>query len=162
MNQGTNILINSIDAVVNRITLKTNSNIKIITCCIANKPIKLTGKCIATTLCILEVKIDDVIFIQNLQLDKILMAHLRDEVEPTNVLLTLVHLSYDVAQTTRYTLIGTTQIHDTYYKLHDYEIYNLNVEKSDANLPFTSPSAKFICFPTEVNTHRKINLGHTP
>ena len=66
--QGTNILINCIDAVVDTMNFKAISNIQILTLCIATILTKLTGKCIATIPCILEVEIDDVISIQNPQL----------------------------------------------------------------------------------------------
>ena len=35
------------------------------------------------------------------------------------------------------------------------------MEKSDTTLPCTPPSAKFVCLPTEVNTHRELNLDNT-
>ena len=43
-----------------------------------------------------------------------------------------------------------------------FEVYHLNVGKSDTALPCTSPSDKFVCSPTEVNKHGNINLDHIP
>ena len=61
--QETNILINSIDDIEDTMNLKTISNIQISAHCIVTIPTTVTGKCIATTLCILEVEIDEVISI---------------------------------------------------------------------------------------------------
>ena len=55
-------------------------------------PTKLTSKCIATNLCILEVEIDKIITIQNPQLIMLPTVLLKDEVGPTQVLLTLINL----------------------------------------------------------------------
>ena len=63
-----NIHINIIDVVGNVINLKTISNIQIPTHCTTTIPTKLTGKCIATIPCILEVKIDKILAMQNPQL----------------------------------------------------------------------------------------------
>ena len=64
----TNILISSIDIVTNVTNVETLSNVQILTSFIVTKPTKLTGKCIATTPCILEVEISQKISIENLQL----------------------------------------------------------------------------------------------
>ena len=94
--QETDIPINSKDTVVYMIILKAISNIQIPDHCIATKPIKVTGKCITTTPCILAVEMAKVIPIQNPQLIMISMVHLKDEAEPAQVPLTLINLSYDI------------------------------------------------------------------
>ena len=58
--------------------------------------------------------------------------------------------------------MGTLQLYADYQELQNFKIYHLNVEKPDATLPCTPPSTKFECLPTEMNTHRKINLDHAP
>ena len=68
LHEGTNILINSIDAVGNVTNLQTISNVQIPVHYITTIPTKLTGKYIATTTCILEVVIDEIINIQTLNL----------------------------------------------------------------------------------------------
>ena len=42
------------------------------------------------------------------------------------------------------------------------QICHLSIENPNTNFPCTSSSAKFVCHPVEVNTHRKINLDHIP
>ena len=57
-------------------------------CCITTIPTELTGKCIATSPCISEVEIREIITIQNPQLVMLAMVHLKDEEEPAQVTLT--------------------------------------------------------------------------
>ena len=40
-----------------------------------------------------------------------------------------------------------------YQELQNFEIYHLNVEKSDITLPYTPQSDKFVCSPAEMNHH---------
>ena len=51
-------------------------------------PIKLTDKCITATPCILKVDSDEIVNIQSPQVVVILTVHLKDELEPAQVLLT--------------------------------------------------------------------------
>ena len=89
LHQGTDILLNSVDAAINITNLKTISYVQIPTCCIAPIPTKLTDRCITTTPCILEVEIDGVTYIQNPQLVMMPTVHLKDEVEPVQIPLTV-------------------------------------------------------------------------
>ena len=104
MHQGTNVLINSIDAIVNATNLKTISNIQIPTHCIATMPPTLTGKCYYSMY--IEVEINE-ISIQTPQLVMIPTVHLEVKVKPAQVPLTLKILSDDVIQTAKKTTIGT-------------------------------------------------------
>ena len=88
LNQGTHILTNSTHAVVNIKDLKTIGNLQIPANRFATIPTKLTGKCIVTTPCILKVETDEIISIQNDHLVMLPMVHLKDEVEPAQVMLT--------------------------------------------------------------------------
>ena len=81
LNQGDDILINSIDAAMNIMNFKTISNVPIPAHCIATILTKLTGKCIIAAPCMLEVERDEVISIQNLQLVMMPTVHLKDGVE---------------------------------------------------------------------------------
>ena len=69
-------------------------------------PTKRTGKCDATTPCIFEVDVDEIISIQNLQLITLPTVHLKDEVEPQQVPLTFIKLLYDTVQVAKHTVIG--------------------------------------------------------
>ena len=88
LDQGSDTLINSIDAVANMTNLKTISNVQIPIHCIATISTKQTGKSITTGPCILEMKVDEIITIQNPVLVMLPTVHLKDEVEPGQVLLT--------------------------------------------------------------------------
>ena len=123
LTQGTDLLINSIDTVVDKMNLKTISNIQIPTYIIATIATKVTGKCIAITPCILEV-----ISIQSPQLVMKPMIHLKDEIEPAQVLLTLINLVDDVIQITKYTMIGNLSLHANDQELQDFKICHLSVE----------------------------------
>ena len=126
-------------------------------------PSTLTGKCIASTPHILEVETDEVISIQNLKLVLIPTVHFNDGVKPVQVLLTLINLSDDLIQIAKHTVIGTLWLYANDQELQqDFIIYHLNVEKSDTNLSYTSPSAKFICSLAEVKCIEKSILDHTP
>ena len=56
LHQGTDIVINSTDAVTNITNLKTIRKVQIPAHCTAAIQTKLTGKCITVTACILEVE----------------------------------------------------------------------------------------------------------
>ena len=105
--QCTDITINYLDAITNTTELKTISNMQIPVCCIVTTPTKVNGKCITGTPCILEVEIDELTTIQNLQLVILPTVHLKDEVEPDQVLLTLTDFPYDAIQIARHTVMGT-------------------------------------------------------
>ena len=75
LHDGTNRLICSIVTVVNIKNLKTISNVQIPALCIATRSTQLTCKCIATTPCILKVKINELITIQNPQLVMLPTVH---------------------------------------------------------------------------------------
>ena len=77
LHQGTETLLNSINAVTNAINLKSISHIQIPTHCTANISTKLTGRCIATSAWILEVEIDEVVSIQNPKLVVIPTVHFK-------------------------------------------------------------------------------------
>ena len=51
-----------------------------------------------------------------------LMAHLKDEAEPSHTSLTLKHLSSDVRQKAKHTMIGILQLHADVQELQNYEI----------------------------------------
>ena len=72
LHQGADILINAIGALINITYLKTTNKVQIPAHFIATVLTKLTGRCITTTLCILDVEIDKLISIQNQQLDMML------------------------------------------------------------------------------------------
>ena len=57
--------------------------------------------------------------------------------------------------------MGTPQLYADNQKLQDIEICHLGVKIWQYSALY-SPKGKFICFPAEVNMHRKINLGHIP
>ena len=107
LHQGTDIHINSIHLAVNTTNLKTIHNIQICTHCIAAKIIKLTGQCIASTPYILDVEINELISMQNTQLVMISTVHLKEEVEPAQVPLTLKMFSDDMLQVDKHTIMGT-------------------------------------------------------
>ena len=87
---------------------------------------------------------------------------LKDEVEPAQLLLNLINLSSDVVQIEKYTMIGILQLYADNQELENFEICRLSMENSDTNLSCSLHSAKFVCSPAEVNTHRKITLDHNP
>ena len=102
--QGTDILVTSIDAVTNITNLETTSNVQLPAHSIAAIPAKLTCKCITATPCILEMEIDEIVNIQNPQLVMLPTVHLKDVVEPAQVLLTCINLSYDAILITKHTV----------------------------------------------------------
>ena len=86
LHQGMNILNYSIDGSMNITNPKTISNVQIPAFCIATMPTKLKGKCII--LCMLGVEVNEIVHIWNSQLFMLPMVHLKEEVEPAQVLLT--------------------------------------------------------------------------
>ena len=74
------------DAVMNITKLKTISNVQISVHCIATAAAKLTGKCVTTTQCIFKVEIDRIITVWNPHLIMLPTAHLKEKVEPAQVL----------------------------------------------------------------------------
>ena len=58
--------------------------------------------------------------------------------------------------------MGTFQLNADCQEQQNFQIFYLSIEKSNIPLPCTPLSAKFACSPTEVNTHSRINLDHTP
>ena len=111
LHQGSDILINSIDAVTNITNLKAITNDQIPTYCIVTIPTKLTGKCTLYTPCTLEVKIVMLVMLP--------MVHLKDEVEPAQVL-TLINLSYHVIPIAKHTLIRTLQLDANCQELQNF------------------------------------------
>ena len=93
LHQGIDIPINSINTVASATNLKAVSNVQIPTHCIATIPTKQTFKCVADTPGTLAVKKDEITTIQNPQLAMLPKVHLKGEVKPVQVLLTLVNLS---------------------------------------------------------------------
>ena len=79
--------------------------------------------------------------IQNPQLVKLPIFYLKDEIEPAQVLLAPINLSYDVIQIAKHTIMGTLWLYVDYQEPQNFEICHLNVEKSDTALPCTLPSA---------------------
>ena len=65
-------------------------------------------------------------------------------------------------QIAKHSIIRTLQLYVDYQEQQNFEVCHLNVQNSDTTSPCTPPSAKFIWSAMEVNTHRKINLDHTP
>ena len=65
-------------------------------------------------------------------------------------------------QTTEHTIIGALQLYVGNQELWHIELCHLDVAKSDTNLSCTALTAKYVCFPAEVNTQRRISLDHTP
>ena len=141
LHQGTDIPLISIDALVNMMNLKTMSNVQIPIHCFGAIPTKLTSDYIATTPCTLKMEKDEKITIQNPQLAMLPTVHLKDVVDPAQVLLTLIRLPYDVIQIAKYTVMRTLQLHFDYQEIQNFEICYLNVEKSDTTLPCTLLSA---------------------
>ena len=58
--------------------MKTISNIQIQSPHFATIPTKLMGRCMTTNLCIIDIEIDEVVYIQNQQLFIMLTMHLKD------------------------------------------------------------------------------------
>ena len=79
----------------------------------------------------LEVGIAEIITIYSPQLAMLPTVHLKDEVEPAQVLMTLINLSYDVTQIAKHTAMGTLWLYVDYQELQNYETSHLNIEKSD-------------------------------
>ena len=95
LHQGADIPISSIDAAMNVTNLKTISNVQIPACSIAMLLTKLAGKCITAIPCILEVEIDEIVSVHSLQLTMLPMVHLKEEIEPAQVPLTIIDISHD-------------------------------------------------------------------
>ena len=95
LHQGNDILISSTDAVLDITNLEPISSVQISAHSIAALANTLTGKCITSTQCLLEVEVYEMVSIQNLQLVMLPMVNLIDEIEPAQVPLTLITLSHD-------------------------------------------------------------------
>ena len=72
---------------------------------IAIIPIKRTGKHAANTPCIFEMEINEIIGIESPQIVILTTIHLKDESEPTQIPLTLIHPSHKVIQVVKHTII---------------------------------------------------------
>ena len=83
-------------------------------------------------------------------------VHLKGETDPEQVSFTFINLAHDTLQVAKHTVIGSLQLYADCQELQDLKIHQLVLEQSVTTLPCPPPSAKFMCSPSEVNTHRKI------
>ena len=65
-------------------------------------------------------------------------------------------------QVAKHALIGFLRCYTDDQELQNLKIHHIFVEQQSDAWPCTPPSAKFVCCPAEVNTHRKINFSNTP
>ena len=92
LQQGTSIIINSINVVTNVNSLKTLSNISINSHSVETKTIQRTVKFTTSTPIIFEVENNEIIGRQNFQLATLPNVHLQDVIAPGQVPVTLINL----------------------------------------------------------------------
>ena len=83
-------------------------------------------------------------------------VYIKDDVEMVQISLTLINLLHDVVQVGKHAFIGCLKLYTDYQEIQNLKIHKLVVEESKDTLPCNPPSAKFVCPPAEVSTHRKL------
>ena len=95
---------------------------------------------------------EEIISIQNPQLVMLPTVHLKDKSELEQVPLTFLNLSLDTVWVARHTLILSLHLYVDY---QDCKVLKYTTLVQNTTLPCIQPSAKLVCSPAEVNTHRK-------
>ena len=104
------VLFSLIDIVTNLAYLRTICIVQTPAHSIVTLPTKRNGKYNATTQCIFEVEINEIINIQSPQLIMLLTAHLKEKTEPEKVPFTFINVLHNTVQIAKNTVNQSSSV----------------------------------------------------